>query len=50
MNKNSLLGYFLKIKFSFKSKENRTEFQYPTKDFEQQGNLSLFFIKPFYNA
>lgn len=43
MNKNSLRGYFLKIKFSFKTKENRTEFQCPIKDFEQQSNLKFFF-------
>lgn len=34
MNKNSLPGYFLKIKLSFKSKENKTEFQYLIKDSE----------------
>lgn len=50
MDKNSLPGYFLKIKPSFKPKENKTEFQYPIKDFEQQNNLGTFFIKLFYNA
>lgn len=35
MNKNSLPGYFLKIKFNFKSKKNKTEFQSPIKDFGQ---------------
>lgn len=42
MDKNSLPGYFLKIKPSFKPKENKTEFQYPIKDFEQQNNWRIF--------
>lgn len=42
MDKNGLPGYFLKIKLSFKSKKNKTEFQYPIKDFEQQSNLRSF--------
>lgn len=45
MNKNSLPGYFLKIKPSFKPKENKTEFQYPIKDFEQQNNWRTFFYQ-----
>lgn len=45
MDKNSLPGYFLKIKPSFKPKENKTGFQYPIKDFEQQNNWRTFFYQ-----
>ena len=51
MNKNSFPDYFLKIKFSFKSKENKTGFPYPVKDFEQQSSLrscSLLLILGFF--
>ena len=54
MDKNSLPGYFLKIKPSFKPKENKTEFQYPIKDFEQQNNWRIFlsscFTMPNYSS
>lgn len=47
MNKNGLPGYFLKIKFSLKYKENKTEFQDPVKDFEQQSSLRSFLSSHF---